>query len=55
MLLFDQGPLETTGYMILGYAVIFGVMLLYLVSLSWRSRRLKQDLAMLEEIEKKGQ
>ena len=55
MLLFDQGPIETTNYMILGYAVIFGVMLIYLVSLYLRRRRLKQDLQVFEEIDKKGQ
>jgi hypothetical protein len=35
-------------------AVIFGVMLIYLVSLFLRFRNLKQDLEILEELEKKG-
>ena len=45
--------LETTNYMIAGYAVIFGVMLVYLVSLFMRWRNLKQNAQMLEELEKK--
>lgn len=44
-------PANTNGFLIAGYAVIFGVMLLYLISLSIRRRRLEQDLALLEEIE----
>ena len=49
-MLFQQGPAETTVYMIAGYSVIFGVMLLYLVSLFVRRRRLQRDLEMMEEI-----
>ena len=45
--------LETTNYMIAGYAVIFGVMLVYLVSLFVRWRNLKQDAALLQELEEK--
>lgn len=44
-------PMETTNYMIAGYAVIFGVMLVYLVSLFVRWRNLKQDAALLQEME----
>jgi len=43
--------LETTNYMIAGYAVIFGVMLVYLVSLFVRWRNLKQDVQLLQELE----
>ncbi len=43
--------LETTNYMIAGYAVIFGVMLVYLVSLFMRWRNLKQDVQLLQELE----
>ena len=53
MLFLQQGPIETTNYMIMGYSVIFGVMLIYLVSLIVRFRNLKQDLQVLEELEKK--
>jgi hypothetical protein len=54
MLLFvllQEGPAETTNFMIAGYAVIFGVMLVYLVSLYIRRRNLRQDLEMLQELE----
>jgi hypothetical protein len=44
---------ETTNYMLAGYAVIFGTMALYLVSLVARWRRLQRDEQMLEEEEKK--
>ena len=44
---------NTTAYMIAGYTVIFGVMLLYLVSLIVRRRNLQQDAEMLESLETK--
>ena len=44
---------ETTNYMILGYVVFTVVMALYLVSLYVRDRNLKQDMALLDELEKK--
>jgi hypothetical protein len=44
---------ETTNYMILGYVVFTTVMVLYLVSLYFRNRSLKQDIELLEELEKK--
>jgi hypothetical protein len=37
--------------MIAGYVVIFGVMLLYVISLIIRSRNLQKDLEVLEEIQ----
>jgi cbb3-type cytochrome oxidase subunit 3 len=40
---------QTTNYMLAGYIVIFGTMVLYLVSLAVRWRRLRQDEEMLEE------
>lgn len=49
-LILQQGPAETTDYMIFGYAVIFGVMLLYLISLILRRRNLKQDMELIEEL-----
>ena len=50
-LFFQEGPAETTAYMIAGYVVIFGVMLIYLASLYIRRRNLKQDLEVLQELE----
>jgi hypothetical protein len=54
-LLLQEGPAETTNFMIAGYAVIFGVMLIYLASLYIRRRNLRQDLEMLQELENKKQ
>jgi hypothetical protein len=48
--LLQEGPAETTGFMIAGYAVIFGVMLLYVISLYIRRRNLIRDLEVLEEL-----
>jgi hypothetical protein len=39
--------------MIAGYAVIFGVMLIYLVSLYIRRRNLEQDLELLDELQER--
>jgi hypothetical protein len=48
---FQNGTPDTSGYMIAGYAVAFIVMGLYVASLYLRSRNLKQDMSMLEEME----
>jgi len=48
LLLLQEAPANTTNYMIAGYTVIFGVILLYLLSLYIRQRNLKQDLEVLE-------
>lgn len=52
-MLFQEAPADTTIYMIAGYAVIFGVMLIYLISLSLRRRSLKEDLRILEDLEER--
>lgn len=52
-LLLQEGPAETTNYMIAGYAVIFGVMLIYLISLYVRRRNLEQDLELLDELQER--
>lgn len=49
--LLQQGPAETTNYMILGYAILFVILAVYLVSLYLRSRNLRRDVELLEEIE----
>ena len=51
-MLFEQGPADTTNYMILGFAVIFGSILIHIWSLYRRTNRLKKDLEMLEEMDK---
>lgn len=50
-MLFQEGPANTTAYMIAGYAVIFGVMLIYLISLAIRRRNLKEDFEVLKDLE----
>ncbi len=49
--LLQDVPANTTNYMIAGYTVIFGVMLIYLISLLVRQRNLQKDLEVLEEIQ----
>lgn len=49
-LIFQEVPAQTTNYMIMGYAVIFGLMLIYVISLYLRQRNLKQDLELMEEL-----
>ncbi len=44
-----DGPIDTINYMIAGYAVIFGGLLLYVASLFVRTARLRREEAMLEE------
>lgn len=46
-----QAPAQTTAYMIAGYSVIFGVMLIYIISLLVRNRNLKRDVNTLHELE----
>ena len=53
MIYLQDAPANTTPYMIAGYAVIFGLMLIYLVSLIVRRRNLQQDAEMLESLDKK--
>jgi hypothetical protein len=49
---FQETTPDTSGYMIAGYAVAFLVMSLYVFSLYLRNRNLKQDLTLLEEMDK---
>jgi heme/copper-type cytochrome/quinol oxidase subunit 2 len=46
-----DAPANTMGYMLAGYGVIFGLMILYLVSMVVRYRNLRQDQQTLEQIE----
>lgn len=48
-----EGPADTLSYMIAGYAVIFGIMIVYLASLIIRWRNLRQDEELLEQLDKK--
>jgi hypothetical protein len=53
MLFLQQGPAQTTNYMIAGYTVIFGVILFYVLSLYLRDRNLQRDLDTLQELDNK--
>lgn len=52
-ILFGQHPVtpDTTNFMIFGYAVIFGVMFLYILSLYLRRRNLEMDMELLQDID----
>jgi CcmD family protein len=47
----QEGPPDTMDFMILGYAVIFVVMGIYIFSLFSRRRKLDRDLKSLEEMD----
>jgi len=49
---FLETPPDTSQYMVAGYAIAFGVMLVYVVSMFVRSRNLQRDMSMLEEMDK---
>jgi len=49
---FQEVTPDTSGYMIAGYVIAFVLMGLYVVSMYLRSRNLKQDMTMLEEMDK---
>ena len=51
MNLLQVGPADTTSYMIAGFAVIFGVISLYVLSLVIRKRNLEKDLEVLAELD----
>mgnify|MGYP001300147309 FL=1 len=44
-----EGPANTLNYMLAGYAVFFGTLLIYLVSLVVRWNNLKKDWQILQE------
>jgi hypothetical protein len=54
-MMLQEGPAQTTNYMLIGYAVIFGSMLIYVISLYLRQRNLERDLELMKELEKDKQ
>ncbi|MBT3337609.1 MAG: hypothetical protein HN855_16495 [Anaerolineae bacterium] len=52
-MLFQAETLDTSLYMIAGYAIFFSVTIIYLLSLSTRWKNLQRDLETLEELEEK--
>jgi len=53
-MLFQQGPANTFNYMVLGFTVILGIMILFVASLMIRFHNLERDKGLLEEMEAKG-
>jgi len=49
-----DAPADTLSYMIAGYAVIFSIMAIYLVSLIVRWKNLRKDEELLKDLEKKN-
>ncbi len=49
---FQETTPDTSGYMIAGYVIAFVVMGLYVASIYLRSRNLRQDMSLLEEMDK---
>ncbi|MBG7609520.1 MAG: hypothetical protein IZT55_01505 [Anaerolineae bacterium] len=50
-MLFLQSTPDTTAFMVAGYVMIFGVMAIYIVSFFVRTRNLKRDLEILNEVD----
>jgi hypothetical protein len=49
---FQEITPDTSGYMIAGYAITFVVLGIYVASLYLRNRNYRQEMALLEELEK---
>lgn len=49
-LLFQSTTPDTTSYLIVGYVIIGGIGLLYVLSLLFRQRNLRRDLEMIERL-----
>ena len=54
-MLFQDATPNTSGYMIAGFAITFIVMALYVASIYLRNRNLRQDMTLLEEMDKPAQ
>jgi hypothetical protein len=48
-------PADTWNYFLLGYAVFFGVIGLYVISYFVRNRNLKKELELLEELDRESE
>lgn len=53
VVMLQETPAETTGYMLLGLGVILGTIVLYIASLANRRNNLKRDLQVLTEVERR--
>ena len=45
-----NGTAQTLNYMIAGFGVIFGTLLIYIASLALRFHRLQQEIAIFSEL-----
>lgn len=52
VLLFQSAPPDTSLYLLLGYVIIGGVGLIYVISLLVRQRNLKRDLDIIERLQR---
>ena len=50
-----MAPADTWNYFLMGYAVCFGVMGLYVLSYFVRFRNLNRELILLEELDSEGE
>lgn len=50
-MLIQQGPADTMNFMIMGFSVILGTIVLFILSLYVRFQNLRKDQAVLDEIE----
>ena len=50
-----MAPADTWNYFLMGYAVCFGVMGLYVLSYFVRFRNLNREFALLEELDSEGE
>lgn len=46
-----EGPADTFSYMVLGFGVILGIIIVFVVSLFTRARGLARDLALIESMQ----
>ncbi|MBI3360662.1 MAG: hypothetical protein HY023_06080 [Chloroflexi bacterium] len=53
-MLFQQTTPNTINYMLLGFAVLLGLPLLYVLSFVLRQRNLEKDVELIEELKGEG-
>lgn len=47
-------PTVTMGYLVLGYGVMWLIALFYVLSLAWRQRNMRRDVALLVRLLEEG-
>ena len=51
-MLLQDAPPDTLIYMLVGYTILFGLPLFFILSLWWRQRNVEKDVEVLEELRK---